>query len=134
MLLVDHESDTATYRWLDTVNPNNNRIQEIWHDHRETRTYTSVASAWHSDGKQVVFLSDMKDRYGLYLLIPGEKKPKLLTNDLFDVTSKPIINRTSKRIFFQSNEPSPYERHIYYLTEKDEISTRVSSLPGQHRP
>ena len=133
VLLVDHESDTAIDRWLYTVNPNNNRVQEIWHDHRETRIYTSVASAWHSDGKRVVFLSDMKDRYGLYLLTPGEKKPKLLTNDLFDVTSKPVINSTSKRIFFQSNNPSPYERHIYYLTEKDEISTRVSSLPGQHR-
>jgi len=133
ILLVDHESDTAIDRWLYTVDPNNGRVQEIWHDHRETRIYTSVASAWHSDGKRVVFLSDMGDRYGLYLLTPGEKKPKLLTNDLFDVTSKPVINSASKRIFFQSNEPSPYERHIYYTTEKGEISTRVTSLPGLHR-
>ena len=133
-LLLDRESDSATDRWLHTVNPVDGRLSEIWHDHRETRVYTSIASAWHSDGERVVFLSDLNDRYGLYLLTPGEDLPYLLTNKSFDVTGAPLINVSANRIFFQSNEPSPYERHVFYVPDEGGVSTRVTSTPGQHRP
>ena len=133
-LLLDRESDSATDRWLHTVDPADGRLREIWHDHRETRVYTSIASAWHSDGERVVFLSDLNDRYGLYLLTPGEDSPYLLTSKSFDVTSAPLINVSANRIFFQSNEPSPYERHVFYVPDEGGVSTRVTSIPGQHRP
>ena len=133
-LLLDQESDSATDRWLHTVDPMDGRLKEIWHDHRETRVYTSIASAWHSDGERVVFLSDLGDRYGLYLLTPGEKNPNLLTNKSFDVTGTPLITAPANRIFFQSNEPSPYERHVFHISDEGGASTRVTTLPGQHRP
>ena len=133
-LLLDQESDSATDRWLHTVDPMDGRLKEIWHDHRETRIYTSIASAWHSDGERVVFLSDLGDRYGLYLLTPGEKTPNLLTNKSFDVTGTPLITAPANRIFFQSNEPSPYERHVFHISDEGGASTRVTTLPGQHRP
>ena len=133
-LLLDQESDSATDRWLHTVDPRDGRLKEIWHDHRETRIYTSIASAWHSDGERVVFLSDLGDRYGLYLLTPGEKTPNLLTNKSFDVTGTPLITAPANRIFFQSNEPSPYERHVFHISDEGGASTRVTTLPGQHRP
>ena len=106
-----------------TVDPTDGRLKEIWHDHRDTRIYTSIASAWHSDGKRVVFLSDLNDRYGLYLLTPGEENPDLLTNESFDVTSAPHISVSANRIFFQSNEPSPYERHVFYIPDEGGAST-----------
>ena len=133
-LLLDQESDSATDRWLHTVDPRDGRLKEIWHDHRETRIYTSIASAWHSDGERVVFLSDIGDRYGLYLLTPGEETPNLLTNESFDVTGTPLITAPANRIFFQSNEPSPYERHVFHISDEGGTSTRVTALPGQHRP
>jgi dipeptidyl-peptidase-4 len=133
-LLLDQESDSATDRWLYKIDPADGRLQKIWHDYRETRVYTSIASAWHSDGQRVVFLSDLKDRYGLYLLTPGEKTPILLTNKSFDVTGAPFISGPANRIFFQSNEPSPYERHVFHISDEGGASTRVSALPGQHRP
>ena len=133
-LLLDRESDSATDRWLHTIDPADGRLREIWHDHRETRVYTSTASAWHSDGERVVFLSDLNDRYGLYLLTPGEDLPYLLTNKSFDVTSAPLMNASANRVFFQSNEPSPYERHVFYVPDEGGVSTRVTSTPGQHRP
>ena len=133
-LLLDQESDSATDRWLHTVDPMDGRLKEIWHDHRETRIYTSIASAWHSDGERVVFLSDLGDRYGLYLLTPGEETPNLLTNKSFDVTGTPLITAPANRIFFQSNEPSPYERHVFHISDEGGASTRVTTLPGQHRP
>jgi len=133
-LLLDQESDSATDRWLHTVDPTDGRLKEIWYDRRETRVYTSIASAWHSDGERVVFLSDLNDRYGLYLLTPGKENPTLLTNKSFDVTGAPLISSTANRIFFQSNEPSPYERHVFHVSDEGGPSTRVTALPGQHRP
>ena len=133
-LLLDRESDTAVDRWLHTVDPVDGRMQEIWHDHRETRVYTSIASAWHSDGERVVFLSDLGDHYGLYLLTPGNGTPNLLTNESFDVTSEPFIVSPANMIFFQSNEPSPYERQVFRIPDEGGTATRVTTLPGQHRP
>jgi dipeptidyl-peptidase-4 len=133
-LLLDRESDTAVDRWLHTVDPVDGRMEQIWHDHRETRVYTSIASAWHSDGVRVVFLSDLGDRYGLYLLTPGDETPALLTNKSFDVTGKPLVVSSASLIFFQSNEPSPYERQVFRIPDEGGTATRVTTLPGQHRP
>ncbi len=80
-----------------------------------------------------MFLSDLGDRYGLYLLESG-KGPKLLTNDQFDVTGPPVVNSSAESIFFQSNEPSPYERHVFRVPDEGGAATRISSLAGQHQP
>ncbi len=152
MLLVDRESDTATDRWLHQVDPANGRLVQLWHDKRDTRVYTSIGSAWHSDGNRVVFLSDLADRYGLYLLESGagtpsvedvaagngvrtgNRVPRLLTNDQFDVTSPPVVHADSRTIFFQSNEPSPYERHVFRIPDEGGTATRISTLAGQNQP
>ena len=133
-LLIDRESDTAEDRWLHTAHPADSRTEELWHDKRDTRVYTSIGSVWHSDGKRVVFLSDLGDRYGLYLLEPGNGFPKLLTNERFDVTSPPVVASGAATIFYQSNEPSPYERHVFRIPDEGGAATRVSTLPGQHQP
>ena len=133
-LLVDRESDTAVDRWLHTVDPVSGRAEEIWHDRRETRVYTSIASAWHSDGERVVFLSDLGDRYGLYLLTPGDRAPELLTSALFDATGGPLVASSAGAIFFQSNEPSPYERHVFRVPDEGGEAIRISRLAGRHQP
>jgi dipeptidyl-peptidase-4 len=133
-LLIDRESDTAEDRWLHTADPASGRLEELWHDKRDTRVYTSIGSAWHSDGKRVVFLSDLGDRYGLYLLERGNESPKLLTNERFDVTSPPVIISGAAAIFYQSNEPSPYERHVFRIPAEGGTATRVSKLLGHNQP
>ncbi len=134
ILLLDRESDTTIERWLHIVDPATGRLEQIWHDSRETRIYTSIASAWHPDGVRVVFLSDLGDRYGLYLLTPGEHSPNLLTNGLFDVTGPPLVVSAAGAIFYQSNEPSPYERHVFRIPDEGGAATRLTELPGQHQP
>ncbi len=133
-LLLDRESDTAEDRWLHMVDPASGLLEQIWHDKRDTRTYTSIGSAWHTDGKGVVFLSDLGDRYGLYLLDPENGRPELLTNERFDVTGPPLVNAGAGSVFFQSNEPSPHERHVFRISDEGGTATRISTLPGQHRP
>ena len=67
-LLVDRESDTAVDRWLHVLDPGSGQWLELFHDRRETRVYTTTGSAWHPDGRHVVVLGDLDDRYGLYAL------------------------------------------------------------------
>jgi len=133
-LLIDRESDTAEERWLHMVDPASGRLEQIWHDERDTRVYTSIGSAWHTDGKRVLFLSDLGDRYGLYLLDSENGPPVLLTNERFDVTGAPLVNAGTGSIFFQSNEPSPYERHVFQISDEGGTATRISTLPGQNQP
>ncbi len=134
-LLVDRESDTAVDRWLDVVDPATGARREVFHDHRETRVYTTVGSAWHPDGRHVVVLGDLADRYGLYALDLAEPRPepRLLTNPAFDVTGGPFVTADGA-IFYPSNEPSPYEQHVFRTGLVAAEPTRLTRRPGEARP
>ena len=80
-LLVDIASDNAVERKLFVVAPGESQRREIWRGVRESRMYTSFGSTWHPDGKKVVFLSDMGDRYGLYTIDPSTPKRSSTTSD-----------------------------------------------------
>lgn len=131
-LLLDRESDTAVDRWLEIVDPASGARREIWHDSRESRIYNSIGAAWHADGKRVVFRGDLGDRYGLYLLDPGSKQPKLLTDKRFDVTAGPYP--VARSIYYQSNEPSPYEQHVFRIPSEGGKATRISTIAGENLP
>ena len=73
-LLVDIASDTAVDRRLFVVASGDTQPRHIWQGVRESRSYTSFASTWHPDGEHVVFLSDMGDRYGLYVIDASPSK------------------------------------------------------------
>lgn len=132
-LLLDRESDTAVDRWLHIVDPATGDLREIWHDHRETRVYTLAGSAWHHDGEHVVFVSDIEDRYGLYLWGEELESPRRLTSHEFDVAGAPQVVPDSGAIFFQSGEPSPYERHVFRVSTEGGAPTRITGLAGQNR-
>ncbi|MGK0484381.1 MAG: dipeptidyl-peptidase-4, partial [Planctomycetota bacterium] len=132
-LLIDRESDTAVDRWLHVANPATGDLRQIWHDHRETRVYNLAGSAWHQDGEHVVFVGDLEDRYGLYLWGAELEAPRRLTAAEFDVTSAPQVVPESGAIFFQSAEPSPYERHVFRVPSEGGVPTRITSLAGQNR-
>jgi dipeptidyl-peptidase-4 len=133
-LLVDRESDTAEERWLHVVDADSGELRELWHDRRETRVYTAIASAWHPDGERVVFLSDLTERYGLYCVGPGQQEPARLTSEGFDVTGGLHVVPQGGRIVFQSNEPSPYERHVFSVPLDGGEATRITTLAGHNQP
>ncbi|MCR9247661.1 MAG: prolyl oligopeptidase family serine peptidase [bacterium] len=137
-LLIDREADTAVDRWLHVYEPSNDRLREVFHDHRETRVYTTCGSAWHPNGHHVIVLADLADRYGLYSLgIDGVASnlptPRLLTDPRFDVTSSPIVTADGG-IHYTANAPSPYEQHVFRTTLDGGTPTRHTTRPGQARP
>ncbi|RRQ50604.1 S9 family peptidase [Maribacter algicola] len=131
-LLVDTASDTAVERKLFVVAPRESQLREIWRGVRESRMYTSFGSTWDSDGKSVVFLSDMGDRYGLYTIdaSPSRDSPQLLTDPSYDVLSAPII--AGGALFYEGNGVNPYEQHVYRLNLSGGDPKQVTNLSGQN--
>lgn len=131
-LLVDTASDTAVERKLFVVAPGDSQLREIWRGVRETRMYTSFGATWHPDGKKVIFLSDMGDRYGLYTIDAASPndRPQLLTDPSYDVLSTPNI--AGDALFYAGNGVNPYEQHVYRLHTSGGKPKQVTHLAGRN--
>ncbi|MBN3581975.1 S9 family peptidase [Algoriphagus aestuarii] len=131
-LLVDIASDTAVERKLFVVAPEDSQLREIWRGVRESRMYTSFGSTWHPDGKKVVFLSDMGDRYGLYTIDASTSgdRPQLLTDPTYDALSAPSI--AGDALFYPGNGVNPYEQHVYRLKMSGGEPEQVTHLSGRN--
>jgi dipeptidyl-peptidase-4 len=131
-LLVDTASDTAVERKLFVVASGESQLREIWRSVRESRMYTSFGSTWHPDGKKVIFLSDMGDRYGLYTIDTSDPNllPQLLTDPSYDVLSSPSI--AGDALFYSGNGVNPYEQHVYRLKISNGSPEQVTRLSGRN--
>ena len=138
-LLVDQFDQSAENRWIYLADPTDGSLQEIWHDHRATRTSQAWSSAWQSDGRGILFSSDKDDRHHLYALRLGEREPKRLTRGDWSVigesgAARIFVSRATKEVYFVANKKSPYERHVYRMPENGGEIVQVTSLPGVHHP
>lgn len=133
-LLLDVAADTAIDRRLYTLSPEENQLTEIWHGRRDSRMYTSFASAWLPDGEHVVVLSDREDRYGLYVINASAPKelPTRLTDAGHDVFGAPSVVSATNSLVYAGNGPTPYERHVYTVDVSDGSSSRLTTMPGQN--
>jgi dipeptidyl-peptidase-4 len=131
-LLVDTASDNAVERKLFVVASGESKLREIWRGVRESRMYTSFGSTWHPDGKKVIFLSDMGDRYGLYTIDTSDpnQSPQLLTDPSYDVLSTPTI--AGDALFYSGNGVNPYEQHVYRLNMFSGHPEQVTHLSGRN--
>ena len=131
-LLVDTASDNAVERKLFVVASGESKLREIWRGVRESRMYTSFGSTWHPDGKKVIFLSDMGDRYGLYKIDTSEpnQSPQLITDPSYDVLSTPSI--AGNTLFYSGNGVNPYEQHVYRLKMFSGHPKQVTHLSGRN--
>ena len=131
-LLIDTASDNAVERKLFVVASGESKLQEIWRGVRESRMYTSFGSTWHPDGKNVIFLSDMGDRYGLYTIDITEpnQSPQLLTDPSYDVLSTPSI--AGDVLYYSGNGVNPYEQHVYRLKMFSGHPEQVTHLSGRN--
>lgn len=131
-LLVDIASDTAVERNLFVVAPGEHKLRKVWQGVRESRMYTSFGSNWHPDGKNIVFLSDLGDRYGLYTIdaSPSKDRPKLMTDPSYDVLSDPIS--AGGALFYAGNGVNPYEQHVYRLNRSGGKPKQLTRLAGRN--
>lgn len=131
-LLVDIASDTAVDRRLFVVASGEIEPRQIWQSVRESRSYTAFASNWQADGEHVVFLSDMGDRYGLYVIdaTPSRDLPQRLTDPTYDVLSEPTV--VDRALFYTGNGVNPYEQHVYRVDLSGGEPQQLTHLAGRN--
>lgn len=131
-LLIDIASDTAVERKIYVVNHDGSELKEIWKGVRESRMYTSFGATWHPDGNQIIFLSDLGDRYGLYLINAAGvgNRPQLVTDPSYDVLSSPII--AGDKLFYAGNGVNPYEQHVYSMDLSAGKIEQMTHLAGRN--
>lgn len=133
-LLVDRETDDSIDRAVHLVDPRTGALTEVWTDHRESRIYNQVASAWHPDGKRILLTGDLDERYRLYLLTPGSRALEPLTSGPHDVLGPAIAPAGARVIHYLSNDPRPEERQVWRIPAGGGTAAQVSTLPGTNRP
>jgi dipeptidyl-peptidase 4 len=133
-LLIDRENDDAIDRGVFIVDAGSVVPRRVWHDHRETRIYNDIASAWDFDGRGVLLSADLDDRYRIYRLTPGDTIPHALTSASSDVTGAAIVNARTRSITYMSNDPLPSERHVWRINADGSGLRRLTRTPGTHTP
>ena len=133
-LLIDRATDDEIDRTIHIVEPGQFVLTRIWHDHRESRIYNDIASAWSADGRSVLITGDLDDRYLLYRLTPGDTVPHALTPSTSDVTSAALPNAVTGDILYVSNEPLPAERQVWTMRPDGTRRERITHRAGTHMP
>ncbi|MBC7844525.1 MAG: S9 family peptidase [Gemmatimonadaceae bacterium] len=133
-LMIDRETDDAIDRDVYVVDSGAVTPRRIWHDHRETRIYNDIASAWDVDGRSVLLTGDLDDRYRVYRLTPGDTVPHALTTSAFDASGAGIANAATRSITWVSNQPLPSERHVWRMHTDGSGARRLTTFAGTHAP
>ena len=139
-LLIDQSPQNAEDRWLFLANPEDGSLREVWHDYRATRVSSAWSSTWQSDGEGIVFISDKEGRHHLYSLdMAGGGDAKRLTTGDWSVVGESgtaflWASPSTKEVFFVSTQESPYERHVYRMSEDGGDIRKITSTPGVHHP
>ncbi len=132
-LLVDRETDDSVDRSVQLADPATGKLTEVWTDHRASRIYNRITSAWHPDGKRILLTGDLDERYRLYVLTPGSRDLQPLTSGAHDVLGAAMAPAGAKVIHFHANDPSPEQRQVWRIPAGGGAATRVSTLAGTDR-
>ena len=133
-LMIDRATDDEIDRTIHVVEPGTTVPRRIWRDHRDTRIYNDIASAWSADGRHILLSGDLDDRYRMYQLTPGDTVPRALTPATSDVTGAAQPNAATRRIIYMSNDPLPSERHVWSMRPDGSRRERLTQRAGTHTP
>lgn len=133
-LMIDRESDDAIDRTIHVLTAAAPTPRRVWHDHRETRIYNDIASAWSADGRSIVLTGDLDDRYRLYRVVPGDTLPVMLTPGPHDVAGAGIPRAATRSIDYVSSAPRPSERHVFRVSAGGGTPRQLTTRAGTHTP
>ena len=133
-LMIDRESDDAIDRTIHVLTVATPTPRLAWQDHRETRVYNDIASAWSADGQSIVLTGDLDDRYRLYRVVPGDAAPVALTSGPHDVAGAGIPRGATQSIDYVSSAPRPSERHVFRVGVSGGVSRQLTTMSGTHAP
>lgn len=145
LLLIDQFSEDGEHRWISTVETGTGVVKEIRHDYKARGGSTTSASslwtsAWTSDGRNVLFLSDVEGWFHLYSMSSSGGQARRLTEGEWSIVGAGFegaglsVSPRTGEVFFLATKQSPYERRIYRISENGGTVSPVTRLAGTHRP
>lgn len=88
--------------------------------------------AWLAKRQQFLWASERDGYRHLYLYDRNGKMVSQLTRGEFEVTNLELVDEAGGRIFFESTEVSPLERHLYSVSLSGGPRTRLTKEKGTH--
>ncbi len=85
------------------------------------------------DGKRFIWSSERDGYRHLYLYSNDGSSVKPLTKGTWEVRDLAGVDETNGRVFFTSNEASPFETHLYSVRLNGDDKRRLDAAPGVHR-
>lgn len=135
-LLVMLGADVAEDRWIYVASRQGPAVRQIWHDQRPRRIYPIFRALWSGDGERVLFIGDHEDWYRLYSLPAHGGSPTRLTGD-YDIAGSrgaAWLERRGDALFFTAAAPTPYERHVFRMTDAGGAPEQLTRSAGVHEP
>jgi dipeptidyl-peptidase 4 len=149
----DRDIYVPRIRWLpdgktlaiQRLNRLQNRLDLLLMDVSNGKTRTVVSetdsAGWVDCSDLVYFLrdgrmiwgSERSDRMHLYLLAPDGTMIRPLTSGDWDVTALSAVSEPDGLVYFESNEPSPLETHLYRVSLDGGAPERLTADPGTHQ-
>lgn len=141
LLLIDRYSENAEHRWIHVYDAGAGSLRELWHDRDPDRTsQRQTTSAWRSDGKAVLLVSDTSGRFHLHSVPLDGQSPRQLTDGEWSLISTgfspaplAVASKTGM-VFFTATRQSPYQRPVYRIPESGGKIEQVTRLQGTHLP
>ena len=89
--------------------------------------------AWLADGKRFLFLSEKTGYLQLYSVDMSAAQPsaKALTSGKWEVTNA-VLSRDRTKVFLQTNEVHPGERHFYTMSVDGGERTKITTMTGSN--
>jgi dipeptidyl-peptidase-4 len=84
------------------------------------------------DGKRFLWSSERDGFRHLYLCSIDGKETRQLTKGSWEVTALNAVDEAQGRVFYQSSEPSPVERHFYSVRLDGSQKKRLTAGAGAH--
>ncbi|MBL8227669.1 MAG: S9 family peptidase [Bryobacterales bacterium] len=88
--------------------------------------------AWLAQRQQFLWASERDGFRHLYLYDRNGKMVSQLTKGEFEVTNLELVDEAGGRVFFESTEVSPLERHLYSVSLSGGARTRLTKEKGTH--
>ena len=137
-MVVSASSQDTKDRWYVKLDPATGKgtVLDNLHDDAWIREQGIGAGfggglAWLPDNKRFIFLSEKDGWMHLYSLDVTAASPKAvqLTSGKWEVTSAQLSNDRTK-LFYQSTEVHPGERHFYTMSVNGGPATKITSMTG----
>jgi dipeptidyl-peptidase-4 len=88
--------------------------------------------AWLPKRQQFLWASERDGYRHLYLYDRGGRLVSQVTRGEFEVTNLAMVDETGGRIYFESTEESPLERHLYSVSLAGGARTKLTRERGTH--